>query len=135
MGKLFAEELNKCGWLDNIDGIVPVPLHKRKEYKRGFNQSVAIAGGLAGVANKPVYREVLKRVKNTESQTRKSRAESIENMEGVFVLQRPEEVTGKHLLLVDDVLTTGATLEACALTLLKMNNVKVSIATLALAID
>lgn len=135
MGKLLGEELKKYNWLDNIDAIIPVPLHRKKEFKRGFNQSASFAEGIAETSGKPVLSHILKRIKNTSTQTHKSRAERIDNMRDVFELRNKEQINQKHLLLVDDVLTTGATLEACALALLKQVNVKISIATLALAID
>lgn len=135
MGKLLGVELKKYNWLDNIDVIIPVPLHRKKEYRRGFNQSVAFAEGLAEISGKPMISHILKRVKNTDTQTHKSRAERIDNMKDVFELRNQKLADQKHVLLVDDVLTTGATLEACALAMLKSAEVKISIATLALAID
>ena len=135
LGNVFAEDLEKSGWMRNIDAIVPVPLHVKKEQQRGFNQSRFFAQGIAEICGKPLWDDVLKRIINTDSQTHKSRAERVENMKDVFECQKPNKIANKHLLLVDDVLTTGATLEACALSLLKNNNVKVSIATLAIATD
>lgn len=135
LGQLFADELKKCNWLDTIDGIVPVPLHKTKNYRRGFNQACLFAEGISAVSGIPVLPRAVLRNKATESQTHKTRVERIENVRAVFSLKQPEKIKGKHLLLVDDVLTTGATLESCALELLKAERTRISIATLALAID
>jgi len=134
-GYLLAENFKIYNWLDTIDAIVTVPLHKNKIARRGFNQSDAFAEGISAVSGKPLQKGVLKRIRDTESQTNKTRAERIENMSGAFDLLRPEQIEGKHLLLIDDVLTTGATLEACAIRLLEEKNVKVSIATIAIATD
>jgi ComF family protein len=135
LGKSLGEELKKCGWLDNIDIIIPVPLYARKEYSRGYNQARLFAEGIAAVAGLTVWNADLVRLSNTATQTRKSRAERIDNVQGVFNLKQPERLKNKRILLVDDVLTTGATLEACAIELLKAEGVQVSIATIALATD
>jgi ComF family protein len=135
LGNIFASELKKCNWTDTIDAIVPVPLHYKKEQRRGFNQAKSIAEGLSGGLKIRMADKVLKRTRNTASQTHKTRAERLENVTNGFKVIAPEYICRKHLLLVDDVLTTGATLEACATALLKVPGVKVSIATLALALD
>jgi competence protein ComFC len=135
LGRLLGEELKKCGWLDNIDIIIPVPLHARKEYSRGYNQAQVFAEGIATATGIAVWNTALLRVKNTETQTRKTRAERVENVRNVFKLREPKKLKNKRILLVDDVLTTGATLEACAIELLKAEGVQVSIATIALATD
>ncbi len=135
LGQLFAEELKKCNWLDTIEAIVPVPLHKTKNHQRGFNQAGLFAEGISAVSGIPVLHHAVYRNRATESQTHKTRAERIENVHAVFSLKQKNKIRGKHLLLVDDVLTTGATLESCALALLKTEQTKISIATLALAID
>jgi len=134
LGKLFALDMKKNGWTDNIDAIVPVPLHRKKEWRRGYNQSAVFAEGIASEAGIPVLMQALARTRNTATQTHKTRAERIGNVQHVFKADC-DAVKGKHLLLVDDVLTTGATLEACAQALLRAPGVRVSIATLALATD
>lgn len=135
LGVLFAEELKKNNWLDNIDFIIPVPLFSGKEYTRGFNQATIFADGIASVAGIQVRTDIMARVKNTATQTRKTRAERVENVREVFRLTRPDQLKNKRVLLVDDVLTTGATLEACAMAIFKAQNVQVSIVTIALASD
>jgi ComF family protein len=135
LGKLFAADLLTTGWLEGIDLLIPVPLHRRKAYRRGFNQSDFIADGMALTAGLPVDKAILSRVQDTESQTRKTRLERIDNVSQVFRVQKPELINGKHILLIDDVLTTGATLEAAGLALLEAGAANLSMAALALASD
>jgi ComF family protein len=117
----------------DIDAIIPVPLHPRKEKKRGYNQSTEICRGLSESMNKPLVTGNLVRVVHTATQTRKGRFERWENVSGIFKVSKPDLLTGKHILIVDDVITTGATLEACCEPLLKVPGLKVSIATIACA--
>lgn len=133
LGKKFATELIQNSYFDDVDAIVPVPLHRKKEKKRGYNQSMAIAEGLSAILEKPVVSDVLIRKIYSETQTRKGRFERWENMNNIFDLKNEEAIKGRHLLLVDDILTTGSTIEACALTLQSAENVKISVATLAFA--
>lgn len=117
----------------NIDLVVPVPLHKKKQRKRGFNQSECIARGIAEAMEKPIHSASVIRAIHTGTQTRKSRYERWLNVESIFRVTEPDILVGKHILLVDDVLTTGATLEACAAAILEVEGTKVSIAALAVA--
>lgn len=133
IGKQFAIDLLQSPAFSSVDVICPVPLHPLKEKKRGYNQSWWIASGIAAQMQKELSSENLKRVTATETQTRKNRFERWQNVEGIFELTRPEEFSGKHILLVDDVVTTGSTLEACAHAILSKTNARVSIATLATA--
>ena len=133
MGILFGYDLIQNSLYQDIDAIIPVPLHPRKEKKRGYNQSAEIGKGLAQSMNRPVITGNLVREIHTTSQTRKGRFERWENVSGIFNVKNDASLSGKHLLLVDDVVTTGATLEACCEPLLKIPGVKVSIATLACA--
>ena len=130
-GKRFGAELSEIADFGAVDLIVPVPLHPRKQKKRGYNQSEWIARGIAGAMNLPVVTNNLIRKVHASTQTNKSRFERWKNVETIFGVENPEAFTGKHVLLIDDVVTTGATLEACAMQLLKIDNVSVSIATLA----
>jgi len=132
MGRMFGHELKSTAF-EKVDLVHPVPLHPRKQRKRGYNQSVLIAKGLAEALDKPLEDSLIRRVVNTESQTRKSRYERWENVAGIFDARRPEGIRNKHVLLVDDVITTGSTLEACAAAMLGLENVKVSLAALAYA--
>lgn len=133
MGKIFGAELKESSRFNEVDLIIPVPLHWKKQKKRGYNQSEFIASGIAESMGKLLDTSILYRAVETETQTRKSRYERWENVENIFRLRSADKITGKHILLVDDVITTGATLESCASTLLKENNTKVSVATLAMA--
>ncbi|MDR0681415.1 MAG: ComF family protein [Dysgonamonadaceae bacterium] len=133
IGEYMANEMLSSGFFQNMDFIVPVPLHKKKFRKRGFNQSEVIAQGISNVSTVPMETKNLYRKKANVSQTRKGMYERWKNTQGIFDLKEIKLFDDKHILLVDDVLTTGATLEACAEALLKCKNVKISIFTLAIA--
>ncbi|MFO7754692.1 MAG: ComF family protein [Bacteroidales bacterium] len=133
LGGIYGNILRNTGFCDDIDCILAVPLHKSRMRKRGFNQSVLIAEGMSYALDIPKVDKVLVRIKRSATQTRKQRYERWENVEGVFSVRRSEQVEGSHVLLVDDVITTGSTIEACAAELLKLPGVKVSVATLATA--
>ena len=133
LGKLFGMALNQGSTYRDTDCIVPVPLHPQKEQKRGYNQSEMIGIGIHQATGKPLITGNLVRVVNTASQTRKSRYSRWENVKDVFTVKNPEQLAGRHILLIDDVLTTGATLEACAAKLLELEGTRVSMATLAYA--
>jgi len=132
LGRLIGSRLVESN-LPPIDMIVPVPLHPSRMRRRGFNQSEVIASGIAEILDKPVNSKVLRRVKNTATQTRKGRFERWKNVEGIFHCPDPGKVESKHILLVDDVVTTGSTLEAAGSALLNCGNVKISVATAAYA--
>lgn len=132
-GRKFGFALLNSEDFRNVDFIVPVPLHPKKQKKRGFNQSDWIARGIADTLQKPISTDNLFREIFTSTQTRKNRFERWQNVEGIFGLKNPENFTDKHILLIDDVVTTGSTLEACAFQILKQGDTKVSIATLAFA--
>lgn len=133
LGAAFGGELRDCNWANGVDLILPVPLHPKKESARGFNQSALIAEGLSDALSIPHNVRALHRVRRTESQTRKTRAERIENLAGAFSVRHARKLEGKHVLLVDDVLTTGATIEACAAAVLSVPGTRVSVATVAIA--
>ena len=133
MGKHFGIDLLQSVDFSTVDLICPVPLHPRKEKKRGYNQSWWIASGMAAQMNIPLSDNNLKRVTFTDTQTKKNRFERWQNVEGIFALTHPEAYAGKHILLVDDVVTTGATIEACAQAIVSRTDARVSIATLATA--
>jgi len=135
MGKICAFSLLSSGFFSDIDIIVPVPLHPQKLRKRGFNQSEAISEGIAGVAGIPMDSVSLVRISGSGTQTRRSRMGRWENVEGIFRVERPEMFSGRHVLLVDDVITTGSTIDACATELLKIEGVKVSVVALAVAVQ
>jgi len=116
-----------------VDIIVPVPLHPTKERKRGYNQSDYFAKGLAKTMQKPWLKKGLIRTKYGKSQTQKNRLERYENVLQSFKIGQFAALKDKHILLVDDVLTTGATLEACATKILAIPNTKISMVTIAIA--
>ena len=133
MGKQFGIDLLQSIDFSSVDLICPVPLHPKREKQRGYNQSWWIAQGMASQMQKPLSIGNLIRVTATESQTLKNRFERWQNVEGIFDLTNPEAFCGKHILLVDDVVTTGSTIEACAQAILSKTDARVSIATLATA--
>lgn len=133
LGRLLGLRLRAAGWAAGIDMIIPVPLHPRKEASRGYNQSLVIAEGMASALHIPVNSNTLLRARETESQVKKSRTERVSNMEGAFMLTGAHTLAHKHILLCDDVLTTGATLEACALALMAEETIKISVATIGIA--
>lgn len=136
IGIYLGRMLGACLPADSgIDAIIPVPLHFRREKERGFNQALQIAIGMREVTGLEIYADVLTRVKDNASQTGKAAGERRENVENLFKLQNPMKVTGKHILLVDDVMTTGATLGACMLALREAENISFSLACVALAAD
>ena len=133
MGRIIAKELQPSGFFDGIDGIVPVPLAKKRQRQRGYNQSLEIARGISETTSLPIYNKVVKRKAFEDSQTHKGRWERNENVEGVFELKDPSAIQGKHLLIIDDVVTTGATVISCAKELCKAGNIKVSVLALGFA--
>ncbi|WP_444092475.1 ComF family protein [Bacteroides sp.] len=133
MGRYMAAELSSGGFFDGVDMIIPVPLHRKKQKLRGYNQSEWIARGIASVTGIPLCAECMIREKNTETQTRKSTFERWENVEGIFRLCDTVHFERKHVLLVDDVLTTGATTVACASAFARVSGIRISVLTLAVA--
>ena len=133
LGKQLGYDLQQLNWASGIDYIIPIPLHKDKQNLRGYNQTELIANGMSEVLQIPVDTSTLYRTRNTESQTQKSREERMENMQGAFGVSNENNLTGRHILLIDDVLTTGATLEAAAQALLAIPGIQVSIATIGVA--
>lgn len=126
-GKILGEQISAEL---PITGVVAVPLHLKKMAKRGYNQAAAISEGIATALNVPII-QCVKRNTNNDSQTRFSKYDRYDNVRSIFSLTHPDRIQNKHILLVDDVLTTGATIEACVAELLKAEQVKISIATLA----
>jgi ComF family protein len=133
LGNIAGRQLTQSSYLDGFDAVIPVPLHKSRLRKRGYNQSACFAEGLAETLNTKVLLNNLIRTKATETQTHKSRFDRAVNMQDVFTVVDVSALTDKHILLVDDVVTTGSTLEACAQALLAVPGLKLSIATIAYA--
>lgn len=133
LGRWMFEEMNRNAWLENVDVLVPVPLHPDKEKHRGYNQAAILGRGFSLASAIPLEEKVLAKVENKGSQTRLSRTERWENAKQSFCLAMDEPVQGKHVLLIDDVITTGATLEACANVLIEEANCRVSVLSVACA--
>jgi ComF family protein len=134
LGRIYAIALTESGFMDDIDLIVPVPLHPKKERKRGFNQSMVLAEAIAKVSGKPLLGDCLTRVTRTETQTVRSRIERWKNVEGIFTAENGTSVEDRHVLLVDDVITTGSTIDACTTALTSIRGVKVSAVAMAVAV-
>lgn len=130
MARIAAKEIALSGFFCGIDAIVPVPLAHKRQRARGYNQSLEIAKGISGIANMPIINGAVIRKTFTESQTHKSRWERIENVENAFELVKPELLSGKHVLVVDDVVTTGSTITAFSCEIAKAGGVKISVLTL-----
>ena len=133
LGKQLGAVLAQSDLYNDIDYVVPVPLHPRKLRIRGYNQAEVIAQGLCETLNVTLLNSVLVRTAFTQTQTKKTREERIKNVAQAFAVKNPEIISQKHILLIDDVITTGATLETCANKLLAATNCKVSVAALAYA--
>ncbi|MDQ6757053.1 MAG: ComF family protein [Bacteroidota bacterium] len=133
LGATIGRSLAGTDRFKNIDALIPLPLFADKEFRRGYNQATILCNGISEVINVPVIKNNVVRKRYTETQTLKHRTERWENVEGSFEINDPSQLKGKHLLLIDDVVTTGATLEACGAEILKIENTKLSIATLAFA--
>lgn len=133
LGSLLGEKLNDSPQFNSIDLILPVPLHPSRQRLRGYNQSSSIAEGVAEQLSIPISIKHLIRTRVTSTQTKKSRYIRFENMKTVFSVKNAEELKNLHILLVDDVITTGATLESCCQTLLNFGINKISIAAIAFA--
>ena len=131
-GKWLGQELDDIPEYKNIDMVIPVPLHKQKFKIRGYNQVAGFGKEIALALNVDYRDDILLKVSKTSSQVFKSRFLRVQE-EGVFTVENTSEIENKHILLVDDIVTTGATLENCALQLLKSDGCKLSLATIALA--
>ena len=131
--KIDRKDLKQTNRFISIDALIPLPLFPSKEKKRGYNQATLLCEGISEVMNIEVLTDVVVRTRHTETQTQKGRMERWLNMEGKFELVKPERIQDCHLLLIDDVITTGATLEACGQELVRAPGSRLSIATLCFA--
>ncbi|MFN3839287.1 MAG: ComF family protein [Cyclobacteriaceae bacterium] len=131
LGRVYGMDLLQSAHAGTLNVIIPIPLHPWKRNRRGYNQSEEFAKGLAESMKIPVEPEVIKRVTNTETQTRRNRLRRWENVRDVFVVPDCRSIEGKHVLLVDDVITTGATIEACGQVLLSAGCATVSAVSIA----
>lgn len=131
-GMLLGESLQQSGRFNEIDFIVPVPLHRRRKRQRGYNQSLLICESLSKVMQLPVVADNLYRRSYTESQTHKNRDNRFVNMEEAFALHHPEQFEHRHILLVDDIITTGATTGSCYQAMQQIAGLRISVASLAI---
>ena len=130
LGRIMAEEMKPAGFLDGIDILLPIPLSKKRYWQRGYNQSEMLARGMSEVTGLPVITKAVRRTNFRQSQTSLTRKERQENVEGTFVLRHPELLENKHVLLIDDICTTGATLLACSEAIRSVKGIHISILTL-----
>lgn len=133
LGSVYGRKIIKEGYPSNYDAIIPVPLHEKKRFKRGYNQSEEFANGIAEKLQIPVFNKILLRNRNASTQTALSREARWNNVAMDYELRNEAILSNQHILLVDDVLTTGATLEACGRVLLSIPKLKLSVATIAFA--
>ncbi|MDR1652683.1 MAG: ComF family protein [Prevotellaceae bacterium] len=133
LGRFAASDLLQSNDFASVNCIVPVPLHPNKLRQRGYNQSEFIARGLAAVMCKDIDIQNLARLIENPTQTKKSVYERFQNTEGIFGVKNPQLFENKHIMLVDDVMTTGSTIEGCILAMKNVKNIKISVFTLAIA--
>lgn len=130
LGRMVAEEFQSKGFFKNIDFIVPIPLSGRRKRERGYNQSEEIAKGISEISRLPILKNVVRRVRFQDSQTHKNRLARAENVDDAFELTDSSEIVNKHVLLVDDIVTTGATICACGKVLQRDGKVYISVLSL-----
>lgn len=133
LGNLMGYALRKSDHFRNITHLVPIPLHPSKQQKRGYNQAEQLAIGIQEVWKSVKIAQPIKRVKDTQTQTKKSRTDRFKNLEGSFEIHENRKINHWNILLIDDVLTTGSTLESCAILLHQHSPSSISFATLACA--
>jgi ComF family protein len=130
LGRLMGQSISDSKRFEDIDIIIPVPLYLKKQRKRGYNQSTILAESISSILNKPVLANAVYKEIDSESQTKKNRIERWNNAEGCYSVSQPALLENKHILLIDDVVTTGATLEACGRAITNRIHCRLSIAAL-----
>lgn len=135
LGRLMVSQMAPHGFFEGIDAIIPMPITWLRRLKRGYNQSEQIAKGIQETTGIPIYNNVVKRVRFKGSQTKLDHRQRHENVKDAFRLTKAEKIKGKHILLIDDVITTGATVTACAEELAKAGNMRISVLSVGLTKD
>ncbi len=130
LGCLTAQRAMAQGFFSGIDALVPMPITRSRQWQRGYNQSREIARGVSEATGLPIYNKVVKRIRFTTSQTAQHAWERLRNVEGAFQLVDAGQIAHRHVLLIDDIVTTGATLTACGLELAKAEGVRISVLAL-----
>ena len=133
MGRMAAEEFANEGFFEGIDLMIPIPLEKKRQRRRGYNQSMEIARGVSDVTGIPIMADAVKRTAFDESQTHKSLAQRMESVENAFRAREGIDLDGKHILIIDDIVTSGATVCACVKALTNCGDIKVSVMSLGMA--
>ncbi len=133
LGKEYGRKILSSSNFPIPDLIIPIPLHYKKQYRRGYNQSFEFGKGIAEILDIPIEKNILIKETPSDSQTKMNRLERLENVMNSFKIKNNEKIIGKHVLLVDDIITTGATLEAAAQKLLKTKNLRLSLAIIGMA--
>ena len=134
MGVIMANEMRLSSFFEGVDWLVPIPLHPKKQKKRGFNQTEKIAEGVSKITGIPVSVDLVVRKIDTRTQTKKGRYDRWLNTSGIFESQKNEKYANQHFLIIDDVLTTGATIEACVTAIMQSyEDAQISVLTLAFA--
>ena len=131
LGCLIGYEIQKTTRFNDVEALIPLPLNAKRQFKRGYNQAMEICKGIESVWQKPIINDAVIRTVNNSTQTHENRINRWLNVDGIFMVTNPAAIAGKHILLVDDVVTTGATLESCGSVILKAPNTKLSIACVA----
>ena len=131
LGDVFSKNVLDLAVFNDIDVIIPVPLHKKRFHERGYNQVTTFCEALEKNLAIPIIDSVLVKSINLKSQIQKSKENRLETNKNVFSIENAHKIEGKHVLLVDDIFTTGATIEACAKEILKIKNTRISIVTMA----
>lgn len=131
LGRLIAYELQNADRYKDVEVLIPLPLNAKREFKRGYNQAMEICKGIASIWHKPIINDAVIRTVNNDTQTHENRINRWLNVDGIFMVTNPAAIAGKHVLLVDDVVTTGATIESCGSVILKIPNTKLSVACVA----
>lgn len=133
LGNYYSNLLKANSILDDVDLLIPIPLHKNKLKQRGYNQSECFAKGLSEVFERPMLNNCILRLSETSTQTKKKKFERWQNVEGVFKINNPSILENKHVLLVDDVITTGATIDATWQAIKDIEGIKISVISIAFA--